>query len=580
MSLARVINLLDYVALTYLGELGAQVAKTFELEEAIKKAGMNVYPPLYAARVLLFTGMAALVALYLSLFVLLSPLSLTSKLLLSLLLFLIPVVIFAAGLYYPAYREGERRSWVEAELPMFSAYLTAMAIAGLDIVSTLERAAKLKIFRGTKEEADRILTEVKVLGRDSLDAIERVAADHPSRSFREYLQGYVAVTRTGGSLVGYLETKTADIFRHKMDELRLLAERVALYMELYIIFAVIVAISLYLIFTVSAFMPQGGGFFGTGQLIVYSFVFMPLTSLALMYLIGKARPRNPVEDLTPHFFLLTYGLPLSIATLFVVGTLSGGYAALFGEVRKDSIIGASVALASSLVALSVPSLLAWRVRQATIRGVGNAMANFLRDLVEVRKMGLSPEKSIILLSQRDYGSLTPVLRKIATSLSLGFELESAVARALRGYRNWMLLATMKFLSDAIVLGGGSIETLDSLARFTRSLADFEEELSKRFRVYLLMPYVGVALVVGSTLLMISYMVQTLSLDPMRAQLYMDEIKATTLYVSLGAILNAWLMGLIAGKLTTGSALGGLQHAILLTIVALIMTVLIVGSIPF
>ncbi|MCS7106643.1 MAG: type II secretion system F family protein [Acidilobaceae archaeon] len=577
---ARLMNVVDYVALTYAGGIGAFLAKTFELEDAIRKAGMNIYPPLYAARLFLVTAAAALISLYLSAFLWLSQMSIAAKLLLTLTLFLLPVIVFAIGLYYPSYREGERRSWVDTELPLFAAYLTAMAMAGLDVTSTLERLAKLRTFKGIKAEADKILSDVKVMGRDPLDAIERNVSYHPSKQFRDFLQGYVAVTKTGGSVVGYLETKTADMFRQKIDELKLIADRVALYMELYIILGVIVSISLYLLFTVNALMPGSSGGFSSVQLLIYSFFFMPLTSLALIYLIGRARPRNPIDDLAPLAFLITYGIPLFFASLIVLGSLTGGYRVLFGEVTKESVLGAVVTSTISLVLLSFPSVIAWRLRQISTRGVGNSIANFLRDLVEVRKMGLSPEKSIILLSQRDYGSLNPVLRKMATSLTLGFDIEKAITTALRGYRNWTLIATMRFLSDVIVFGGGSIETLDSLARFSRSLADFEEELSKKFKVYLLMPYVGVALVVGSSLLMISYMVQTLALDPVRAELFMDDIRLTALYISLGAVFNAWLMGLVAGKITSGSALGGLLHSVILTLMAGLVAFYIISSISF
>ncbi|MEN2999218.1 MAG: type II secretion system F family protein [Acidilobaceae archaeon] len=578
---SRLMNIVDYVALTYLGGIGAYVAKTFELEDSIRKAGMNVYPPLYAAKLVLLTAAIFIASFYVSAFLWLIQMPLAAKLLLSLIVFLFPVVVFAIGLYYPSYREGERRSWVDTELPLFAAYLTAMAMAGLDMISTLERLAKLRTFREMKAEADRFLSDVKIMGRDPLDAIERSVSHHPSRHLRDFLQGYAAVTRTGGSVVGYLETKTAEMFRQKMDELKLIADRVSLYMELYIILGVIVSISLYLLFTVNALMPgSGGGGFSSAQLLVYSFVFMPLTSMTLIYLIGKVRPRNPVEDLAPLAFFVTYGVPLFFASLVLLGAATGSHKVLAGEVTKETILGAIATLTLSLILLSFPSVIAWRLRQATIKGMGNSIANFLRDLVEVRKMGLSPEKSIVLLSQRDYGALNPVLRKIATSLTLGFDIERAIAFALRGYRNWMLIATMRFLSDVIVFGGGSIETLDSLARFSRSLADFEEEVAKKFKVYLLMPYVGVALVVGSSLLMVSYMVQTLSLDPVKAELFMDEIRYTTLYMSIGAIFNAWLMGLVAGKLTSGSALAGLIHSIILTLLAGLTAFYIVSNISF
>ncbi|MEM1873769.1 MAG: type II secretion system F family protein, partial [Acidilobaceae archaeon] len=200
---------------------------------------------------------------------------------------------------------------------------------------------------------------------------------------------------------------------------------------------------------------------------------------------------------------------------------------------------------------------------------------FLRELAETRKTGLAPEKAIVMLSKRDYGPLNPVLRRIASSLSLGSDLERAVAVALRGYKNWLLLATMRFLVDAITYGGGSPETLDSLARYSKSLAELEEELSKKLRVYMMMPYIGAVLVAGSSMLMIGLASQSIAVGVTgpRLEAMMHQLMLVSLVASLGAVMNSWLMGLTAGKIANGTIAAGFIHAILTTSLAMVTAVL-------
>ncbi|MEM0491374.1 MAG: type II secretion system F family protein [Acidilobaceae archaeon] len=572
-----IIEVFDYLAIKYFGELAVYIAKTFELEQAIRRAGLDIYPPLYAARLILYTVIALLISLYSIFTILLTGLSLTVKIALSMVLLSIPILVYAIGLSYPSYKAGERRSWVESEISLFAAYLTAMAIAGLDVVSTLDRVARLQVFRGIRDEALRILKSIRILGKDPLDAIEFNSSNHPSPLYRDFMLGFSATTKIGGSIIGYLEMKTSDIFKSKIEELKLMAERIALYTELYIIISVIMSVSLYIFFTISSLFP-GTGFGGPTQLVLFSFIFMPLITLLLIYLVDKTQPRNPVRIPKLYEAILVYGVPSAIVTVLILASLTGSYKLLAGALDRDTIIASNVTLAGALVALSIPSSYLWIIESRKLKGMGDSLASFLRDLVEIRKMGLSPEKSIVVLSNRDYGPLNPIIRKIAASLSLGFDMERAVASALRGYYNWMLISTLRFLTDAIILGGGSIETIDSLARYTRSLADFESELSRRLKIYVIMPYIGAVMVAGSSMMILSYTAQTLTLNPQQSTL-LEDLGRITLIVSLGALFNSWLMGIMAGKLSRGSIVAGFQHSIILTIIALLVIAFTVSSIP-
>jgi flagellar protein FlaJ len=226
----------------------------------------------------------------------------------------------------------------------------------------------------------------------------------------------------------------------------------------------------------------------------------------------------------------------------------------------------TLTLATPLLAISILGAYAWFQESRRARGMGDSIASFLRDLVETRKTGLSPEKSIIVLSTRDYGPLTPIVRRISSSLLLGLDIERAVASATRGYRNWVLLATLRLLTDTITLGGGSVEALDSLARYARGIADFEAELAKRLRVYILMPYIGALMVSGSSMLILAYMAQTTAMT--QEGNIASLVGPVALAISLGTTLNSWLMGLVAGKLKNGTILSGFTHSITLTIITI------------
>jgi flagellar protein FlaJ len=111
-----------------------------------------------------------------------------------------------------------------------------------------------------------------------------------------------------------------------------------------------------------------------------------------------------------------------------------------------------------------------------------------------------------------------------------------------------------------------VEALDSLARYARGIADFEEELAKRLRVYILMPYIGALMVSGSSMLILAYMAQTMAMT--QEGDIASLVGPVALAISLGTTLNSWLMGLVAGKLKNGTILSGFTHSITLTIITI------------
>jgi len=79
----------------------------------------------------------------------------------------------------------------------------------------------------------------------------------------------------------------------------------------------------------------------------------------------------------------------------------------------------ALGLAISLIALSMPMCFSDRYFAGAEKGVLEGITNFLRDLVENRKASLSPERSIQMLSHRDYGKFSKHLRLISVEICWG-----------------------------------------------------------------------------------------------------------------------------------------------------------------
>jgi len=576
-------DIIDFIAVRYFRGVGRTIVRVFELDEQIRRAGLLVYPELYGARLALAMAVSAFIAVYLSVWTLLTNLSLLLKIVLLLLYFLLPLAVFAYGLIYPSMKASDRKEGVESELPFFAVYLSTLARAGVPVAVIVDRVSKLKIFSAIRREAELITRDIRLLGKDPLDAVESNALNHPSPKYRDFMLGYSTTVKTGGDVVHYLEIRAQDILQSRLAEMRLISERMSLYTELYITFAVIATLAFYLFFTISSiFQTGGGGFQSLANFALYSFVVMPTVTIIMLYMVHKAQPKSPISMKSPTRALIIYGIPAALVLGPITAVVTGSINLLFGApVDRGSIIAASITLSVFLVALSLPPAIAYMRESRKMRGMSRAVANFLRDLAEIRKTGLGPEKSIEALSSRDYGPLTIIVKKMATSLRLGLNLEEAVRNAVRGYKDWLLLASFRFLVDSVDLGGGNPEVLDSLARYAHSLVDLEEELRKRLRVYLVMPYIGAILVTASSILVLAFVTETLQVvtpeggtggalgvKPVTG----EDLAKIALLLSVGAVFNSWLMGIMAGKIRDRTVAAGFIHAVLLVIITLVIII--------
>lgn len=554
-------------SLAFFEGIGRRFAKTFELDRAIVRAGLSIHPVKYASMVVAGTVLALLfsVVSIVLIAVFISP-PIVTMIILSLSISMIPIAIFVAGLGYPSMKASIRRNNVENELPFFMAYAASMARSGYSLERVIERAASLRVFRAIRDEARRVITRMRMFGEDPATALDNIAINHPSPRFRDIMLGYTTAVRTGGDVVHYLEIRTRELFEARTNEIRSILNRLVSFLEIYTVFGVVVSVTIFVFFavqgaiTAAQMMRQGETVsFDITTPMLYNFIVLPMMGLAIMFAIHISQPRNPVNYNPVYAILLTF-LPISIAVFTLAIIVSGGIGVFTGSIGLNEVRALIISTSAALLTISIPTWIKYQSFVRGRKGLVKATADFLRDLSEARKTGLSPEKCIVMLSGRSYRNLTPVVVRAASALSIGYSLEDALRKALKGIREWFTITSFRFLADSIVLGGGSPEVIDTLARFVQSLSELEEEARSRMRSQVILPYFG-AIMLSSIPVIILYMLLNL------ANISIASAAPLILIMMLGAIINSFMMGLIAGKASEATITAGFKHATILVLVS-------------
>ncbi|MEM1945060.1 MAG: type II secretion system F family protein [Nitrososphaerota archaeon] len=568
-----------YFAASYnsFGGLGSALLRLFRgLPMDLSRAGMHIHPEAYLSGVLMgiFTTLVASIAstvLLLPFFGLISFTALAA-----------PAIIFLILLGYPRMKASSITSGLEAEVPYAAAYISVMAAGGISPYKSIQRLKNAEeLLANLATEAKRVDIEVRAFGIDPVAAIENSAKRVPSKEYADLLLGYASTLRVGGDVVHYLHRRVEMIFRERLSKIKLVGERIAMLMEAYIAFSSITALTFYVIFIIARAFPNlEGGFATPATFVLFVWVLMPMVAVFFVYLVDVMQPKYPRTYWPPNK-VMKYSIILA-AILYPILLLPKyldipflNTIPLHGLLDRIRIIlglqpGYSLSVSLSVLTLVVLAPTAFsEIRYGSLsERMVRGMTSFLRDLVEIRKTGLSPERCIINLTHRSYGVFNRILTAVAVKLMLGIPYREIYLGLRRRVSGWITNVNLFLLVDVIDVGGGTPETLEALARFSEETQLIERERVSMMRPLILLPYISSLVILGTALVMI-YFVRALMLQSGRYFAYNEFID---LFVPPIVFMNIF-SGLVAGKVSSERVSGGFKHAFILTGVTLLAFVL-------
>jgi flagellar protein FlaJ len=529
----------------------------FEFKSMLERAKIKIYPETYVS-MMFFTGVLTI------------PVSVISLLILYFfgfmpIIFLVPFpfYVMAGFLLVPISRASERASLLEREMPFTAAYISVMASGGIAPYSSFKRLSEVELMPSMRGEAREIVKDVEIFGIDPLTALGNAAKKNPLELFKDFLGGYASTVIIGGDIGHFLERKAEDIFKTRAMRVKAAAERLGMLLETFIIVMVMMSLCFYILFSVEQIYTIGASSYE--GLMLYTYLFTPMLSMLFIYLAHSMQPKTPLADMRAY---KVFGVCGAIAiVLFLLLTNFMGYIPLpfFSSLR--TIIDLPIAISISLFVATAPAAIVYEKMSSKKNSMEKGISNFLRDLTEVRKTGLSPEKCIESLSTRDYGAFTKELRKIASEISWGIPVKKVIMEFLKRTKSWMTQIVMFLLVEAIDVGGGTISMIESLARFNTLTQDVDKEKRMAVRPYIMMPYFAAIMLVATTVMMIGFTSGTLTIavaDP-AAPVKDTTIMVTTFVTS--AIFHSYLIGIVAGKISEESVAAGFKHAAILVILA-------------
>ncbi|MBS7621404.1 type II secretion system F family protein [Candidatus Bathyarchaeota archaeon] len=534
-----------------------------EFKDYLERAKIKIYPETYVS-LMLFVSVLTIPVTIISIIVLYFFGFLPA-------IFLVPLPIYVMIGFFliPLSKAGERASNLEREMPFVAAYISVMASGGIAPYTSFKRLAEVELMPAMRAEAREIIKDVEIFGIDPLTAMECAAKKNPLDTFKDFLAGYASTVIVGGDVGHFLERKAEDIFKTRAMRVKAAAERLGMLLETFVIVMVLMSMCFFILFAVESMPGVGGGVSMQSGIILYTYIFTPMLSLVFIYLAHSMQPKTPVVDMRPY---KVFGVCciLGITLLLLLTNFFGLFNIPFLS-PLQKVVDLPIAITIALFVTTAPAAIVYHKVSSYKAGMEQGINSFLRDLTEVRKTGLSPEKCIESLSNRDYGVFSEELRKISSKISWGVPVRKVVMDFVKRTKSWMAQLVMFLLVETIDVGGGTIAMIESLARFNNLTQEVEKEKKMATRPYVMMPYFAAILLVATTIMMLNFAGATREVAGGSQAADMTGIK--TIFIT-SVIFHSYLIGIVAGKISEESIAAGFKHAAILVIMALLAAIIV------
>ncbi|MGA2682534.1 MAG: type II secretion system F family protein [Candidatus Bathyarchaeia archaeon] len=470
---------------------------------------------------------------------------------------------------------SEEKEKTERELPFAVMIFTLMAASGISPYDSWKRMRKLDFLPAFKKEADEVVRQVEVLGKDPLTVLQMRAEATGSKLYRNFLGGFVSSIRSGGKMVDYMKSQLKAIFELRFINLNRSIEKIATLVEAYSVMLIVVLCSYILFVVLSSTNVMSlvvGSSLSASPLLSYviAFVIMPVGS-CIFILMAHNLQQSAFPDLKDLYKRALFFIP----PVFVVIAL---FALIPQLSQAISQIGLPAIATICLVAASLPIALQYRKISKINYNAEESLPNFIRDITESQKTGLSPEKSIIQATKRkDYGPFSKFLELMRSQIEWGIPLRKTFENIRKEIRSWFVTVNFAMMVETIEVGGNQTQSLEILSEYSEKEHELQINRRELLKPYILLAFMWSGLIAVTTTIvalttnLTTSMMTTVNKSSL-ASVASTPVSGQLNMFSVGIIIQCWISGFFIGKISEGNLGAGFKHAALLATTAYVSLV--------
>ncbi len=237
-------------------------------------------------------------------------------------------------------------------------------------------------------------------------------------------------------------------------------------------------------------------------------------------------------------------------------------------------------LGISVVVLILPFMLMLVLENKREQEVSAMFLEFSRNLTESVKTGTPISTSIVNMSSKNYGALTPNIKKLANQISLGIPVNQALQNFASDVDSPVINRAITLIREAERAGGEIDYILEAVAKSISEVEKLKKE--RKAAIYnltiqgyiIFFIFVGIMLVMEFKILPLTANISSVSSfssfgGPTTGQNISPAALSTPFLILL--LTQGFFVGLVMGKLAEGSIKAGIKHSFILTVMAFLIS---------
>jgi flagellar protein FlaJ len=220
------------------------------------------------------------------------------------------------------------------------------------------------------------------------------------------------------------------------------------------------------------------------------------------------------------------------------------------------------------------------------RGIDNNIPRLLREIAESGRTGLTLIRAIEVSADRDYGPLTPELKRLLAKISWGATLEEAFKAFAERTRTKLSQRVSTLIIEVSRSGGDTQEIMEQVNKHVNELQTIDKERYAQMRPYAAVVYIAFGVFLFADIMLIRTFFEPMATIHAQAAaggatgifggpgLNMAALNTTLFHAT---VIEGILGGLIAGKMSEAHLGAGLKHALVLLLITFLSFFLFVWS---
>ncbi len=220
-------------------------------------------------------------------------------------------------------------------------------------------------------------------------------------------------------------------------------------------------------------------------------------------------------------------------------------------------------------------------KQQNIKDIEKRLPDFLRDVAEAGRFGMTLADAIVVASSGRYGKLTPEIKKMAAQIEWGVPAGETLRLFSERVNTPLVKRVVTIVVKASDAGGSVADVLTMVAHDTKEEQYSQAERNLQMSTYLAVIYISFFVFLVTIIILnltflpkiriagtnVAAAAEAAGIDPeaMGTSLDVTAIPAIQICFFLAVMFHAVGDGVMAGALQTGSIPNGLRHSVIMLI---------------